>query len=210
MTDDKTKQEIEVYRTRANEITVRTPEESQAAEALLGELRTRKKAWLAAVQDTVKSAHTAWKAAVAHRDSIAKPIAEAEKVIKATIAAYAFECKRKAAEERKRLQAEADARAEAERRRAIKAAEKLKTAELKEIRLEEAEAIVAPVVRAEPKPPETKLSMVVTYGFEITDPAKVPTEYMIPDEKKIGAVIRASKGSVQIPGVRVVKRETVR
>lgn len=200
--------EVELYRAKAGQIQVRTPDEMTAAENILAELRRRKKTWLEAVEASVKTAHAAWKAAVAHRDSVATPIEEAEKIIKTRIADYTFEQQRKAEAERKRLQAEADARAEIERRKAMAAAEKLKTPELKEERIMQAETIVAPVVTVEA--PKTSLSMVVTYGFEIVDAAAVPAEYMMPDEKKIGAVIRATKGSLVIPGVRIIKRESVR
>lgn len=205
-----TKQEVELYKAKAEQLQVTTPEQMTAAESILAELRRRKKVWLEAVEITVTTAHKAWKAAVAHRDSIAGPIDAAERIVKQRIADYVFEQRRKAERERARLQAEADAQAEAERRKAMAAAEKLKTPELKEARIEQAQAIVAPVVQVAAAVPETKLASVVTYGFEITDAAKIPTEYLIPDEKKIGAVIRATKGSIEIPGVKVVRRESVR
>lgn len=41
------------------------------------------------------------------------------------------------------------------------------------------------------------------WKFEITDPAAIPREYMTPDEKKIGGVVKALKGDADIPGVRV-------
>jgi len=207
---EEAKNEIEKYRTLAMEIQVGTPDEMTAAEAILVELRRRKKVWLDAVEATVKGAHAAWKAAVAHRDSVAKPINEAEAIVKQRIAEYVYKQRRIAEAERARLQADADAKAEAERRRALAAAEKLKTPELREERLQQAETIVAPVVQVAPDVPETKLASVVTYGFEIVSAADIPLEYLMPDEKKIGAVIRATKGSIKIAGVRVIRRELVR
>ena len=208
--NDETKNEIAIYWARASEIKIRNAEEMTEAEAILAELRRRKKVWLEAVEATVKGAHATWKAAVAHRDSIAKPIEEAEAIVKSRITAYICEERRKAEAERARLQAEADARAEAERKRAVAAAEKLKTPELKAERMEQAETIVAPVVAVAAAVPDTKLAVVVSYSFEIVDAAKIPAEYMAPDEVKIGAVVRATKGSVTIPGVKVIKRESVR
>ena len=207
---DETRTEVELYRAKASAVQVRTPEEMTAAEAILTELRRRKKVWLDAVEATVKGAHAAWKAAVAHRDSIAKPIDEAERIVKDRIAGYVSEQRRLAEAERARLQAEADAKAEAERKRAMAAAEKLKTPELKAERIEQAQTIVAPVVTVAAAVPQTKLASVVTWGFEIADPALLPREYLMPDESKIGAVIRASKGTIQIPGVRAIRRESVR
>ena len=135
---EEAKNEIEKYRTLAMEIQVGTPDEMTAAEAILVELRRRKKVWLDAVEATVKGAHAAWKAAVAHRDSVAKPIDEAEAIVKKRIAEYVYKQRRIAEAERARLQADADAKAEAERRRALAAAEKLKTPELREERIQQA------------------------------------------------------------------------
>jgi hypothetical protein len=41
------------------------------------------------------------------------------------------------------------------------------------------------------------------WKFEIIDSAALPREYLIPDEIKIGRVVRALKGTTNIPGVRV-------
>ena len=205
-----TKQEIQLWRERAETIQVRNPEEMTAAEEVLKELRRRKKLWLEAVEKTVKSAHAAWKEAVAHRDSIAKPIDAAERVVKSRIADYVYEQRRKAEAERRRLQAEAEAKAEAERQRAIKAAQRLKTEELREQRLAEAETMVAPVVNVAPEIPETKLSTFTTWSFQIVDAAAIPREYLVPDEKRIGAIVRTLKADTNIPGIKVVARESVR
>jgi len=210
MQDEQAMNEVTLYRDKAMQLQVTTPEQMTVAESILTELRRRKKVWLEAVEASVKTAHAAWKAAVAHRDSVAKPIDDAERFVKRRIADYAYDQRRIAEAEQRRLQAEADAKAEVERRRALAAAEKLKTPELKAERIEQAETIVAPVVTVAAAVPETKLSMVVSYSFEITDAAAIPAEYMIPDEKKIGAVVRATKGSIAIPGVKVIKRESVR
>ena len=47
------------------------------------------------------------------------------------------------------------------------------------------------------------------WKFRINDVGKIPHEYMIPDEQKIGAVIRATKGQVQIPGVEIYSEDSV-
>lgn len=75
------------------------------------------------------------------------PLMSAETILKQKLIAYDTEQDRIRIEQQRRLQAEADARAEAERRRLEKEAEKLKTPELKEARLEQAAAVVAPVVQ---------------------------------------------------------------
>ncbi len=47
------------------------------------------------------------------------------------------------------------------------------------------------------------------FDAEVIDESQIPREYLIPDFTKIRAVIRASKGSVAIPGIRVVERTSV-
>lgn len=42
------------------------------------------------------------------------------------------------------------------------------------------------------------------YRFEITDATLIPREYLMIDESKIGAVVRGTKGTVAIPGVKVI------
>lgn len=44
------------------------------------------------------------------------------------------------------------------------------------------------------------------WEYEITDPAALPREYLIPADVKIAAVVRALKGETNIPGVRVFER----
>jgi hypothetical protein len=143
--------------------------------------------------------------------TIIDPVVAVVLTLKGRISTQRIERQRIAEEAARKAQAELDRKAEQERQAAIKAAEKLKTPELREERLAQAEMIVAPVVQVPvAKPTGSKLATVVTWGFEIVNAGEIPREYMIPDETKIGAVIRASKGSIVIPGVRAIRRESVR
>lgn len=80
------------------------------------------------------------------------PLKDAARLAKRKISAWQDAEAEKARREQERVQAEAEARTEAERRRLEKAAERLKTPELREARLAEAAAIVAPVVSVAPPP----------------------------------------------------------
>ena len=42
-----------------------------------------------------------------------------------------------------------------------------------------------------------------TWQFEVVDEKLVPREFMSPDPKKIGAVVRSQKKLANIPGVRI-------
>jgi hypothetical protein len=47
------------------------------------------------------------------------------------------------------------------------------------------------------------------WTYTIEDASKIPAEYYVIDEKRIGQVVRATKGSLQIPGVKIYKKESV-
>lgn len=47
------------------------------------------------------------------------------------------------------------------------------------------------------------------YEFVVKDPTLVPDEFWVIDEKKIGAVVRATKGTMVIPGIEIVISTTV-
>jgi len=47
----------------------------------------------------------------------------------------------------------------------------------------------------------------VTWGFEITDYRQIPPAYWCVNESAIQAAVEASQGQIQIPGVKVVKKE---
>ena len=64
---------------------------------------------------------------------------------------------------------------------------------------EEAAALVAASNRAKAEAPSVR----EVWRFEIEDASKLPKEFLIPDEKAIGAVVCSQKGNAKIPGVKV-------
>jgi len=70
----------------------------------------------------------------------------------------------------------------------------------------EAEAALAPAPIGPEAPKTEGLAMRGNWCFEVVDPAAVPRQYMMPDEIKIGKVVRALKGQITIPGVRIFNR----
>jgi len=68
----------------------------------------------------------------------------------------------------------------------------------------EAAMTPAPVV---PEAPKTEgLSMRDNWCFEVVDPMIVPRSYLMIDEAKLGKVVRALKGQISIPGVRIFNK----
>lgn len=110
----------------------------------------------------------------------------------------------KAADERRRAEeaAAAGRAAEAAKLAARAAATETKAAEKAAALDERAAAVVAPIIQRE-APKVAGLQMRETWLFEVVDPSKVPAEYKIVDESRIGKVVRALKGDTQIAGVRV-------
>jgi hypothetical protein len=49
-----------------------------------------------------------------------------------------------------------------------------------------------------------------TWTFEITDPAVIPDHYKMIDAKKIGRDVKAAKGKITIPGVKVIEVKGLR
>lgn len=66
----------------------------------------------------------------------------------------------------------------------------------------------APVVHI-PEATAAGVSTRQVWKYEIVDKAALPREFMTPDEKAIGAVVRARQGDTNIPGVRVYAEETL-
>lgn len=116
-------------------------------------------------------------------------------------------------EEQKRLALEAKAQEEARKERerlearAAAAAAKGKT-EKAEVLQTAAASIVSPVI---PKttPKLQGVSNRKTWHYEVEDVALLPREYMQPDDKKLGAYIRAMKSEAQIPGVRIYSEDDI-
>lgn len=118
-------------------------------------------------------------------------LAKGEKIIKRKMADYQIEQERiRQEEERKRIASEEAARKKAEKKGGPVP-----------------QFDITPIL--EPEKVEG-VSFVENWTFDITDKAKIPMEYMIPDEKKIRGVVKAMKGDTNIPGIRVFADKTVR
>jgi len=192
--------EIERGLALARDLRITTPEERTNAILAIRALRKKAEQWRAAVEETVKAAHTAWRAAVAHRDSILKPLAELEATVNAAIARYYQEQELKRKEEEAKLKAQLE-----EEKRKLE--EKLQSAKRADTRaaiaakLETLESVIVSVpARIEKTEGEY---MVEVWRWEIVDAAAIPREYLVPDEKRIAGVVRVLKGETRIPGVRV-------
>ena len=201
-------QEVTDIEFRAESFVIQTPEDYEAA-GEFGKLLKRKAAEVTGFFKPMKdSAYQAHKAVCDREKAMLTPLKNAEKIVKKTMGDYLME------QERIRREAEEAARraAEEERERKLKEAMALEAAgdkEGAEAAVEEAVVMDEATGYSVPAPVKPKVSGVSTSkDWEITsiDTAKVPVNFsgmeLRPvDQAAVMRLIRASKGSIAIPGI---------
>lgn len=210
------------YELVAQELQIETAEQNQAASTLQREIRCMMKTMEEDLRPGIDAAHAAWKTSLANLQKHLEPLKKADDVIKAKVGEYLAREQQKAEAERRRLLAEAEAKARAEREARTQAALAAAQAAQEEhddmtaaLAMDEAVQIEAEVIV-----PTVDLSTAVVvktagqsvrtdWDFEVTDFAKLPDQYKLADDKKIRGVVKAMKGAVEIPGVRIYSKQTV-
>ena len=201
-------QEVTDIEFRAESFVIQTPEDYEAA-GEFGKLLKQKAAEVTSFFKPMKdSAYQAHKAVCDREKAMLTPLENAEKIVKRTMGDYLME------QERIRREAEEAARraAEEERERKLKEAMELEAAgdkEGAEAAVEEAVVMDEATGYSVPAPVKPKVSGVSTSkDWEITsiDTAKVPVNFngmeLRPvDQAAVMRLIRASKGSIAIPGI---------
>ena len=201
-------QEVTDIEFRAESFVIQTPEDYEAA-GEFGKLLKRKAAEVTGFFKPMKdSAYQAHKAVCDREKAMLTPLKNAEKLVKKTMGDYLME------QERIRREAEEAARraAEEERERKLKEAMALEAAgdkEGAEAAVEEAVVMDEATGYSVPASVKPKVSGVSTSkDWEITsiDTAKVPVNFsgmeLRPvDQAAVIRLIRASKGSIAIPGI---------
>lgn len=196
---------------RANTITVRSADDRTDAMEFLRAVKAANKRASEFFGPIVDAAHKAWKQTTASRASILDPLEAAEKRVKATVSGYDQEQERIRQEEQRRLQAIADEEARRERERLEKQAAKLKTPEKREAKLEEAAAVIAPVVQiAEPEKQKGE-STRQRWKMKLTDKAALiaaaaggndlAASLLVYDEAAGNRIATTIKNTTTIPGV---------
>jgi hypothetical protein len=163
----------------------------------------------------IEQAHKLHKSLIAEKKKFTAPLEDAERIVKRTIAGYLAEEDRKRREaEAERARIETEAREEAERKlKAVEKAEAKGDIAKAEAIAQEAANTMAAKIDAAPVIPDAPvasgLSLRKVWKFRIIDAALLPREYLIPDEVKIGRVIRALKDEAKIPGVSVYSEDDI-
>lgn len=162
----------------------------------------------------ISAAFSTHKVAVAKKKELEAPLITAESWLNGQIAVYHERQEKVRREEENRLR-QIEIEKELARRKAEEAA-KMAQAEALEAAgaTDEAEQLVAeaiqeneaPVVVNVPPPSTPKvemsgMAMVPTWKFRIVNESLIPRQYLVPDEVKIGGVIRSLKDKANIPGI---------
>lgn len=195
-------------------------EQGKALKVVDAETYTIAGTWLVDIKKRMKTiddklvpkkdaAHKLWKSIVALIDELKAPYLELEAHFKRQIAAYNAEQERIRREEEARLR-EIARKAEEERRlaEALEAEAAGQSEEAAAI-LDEPVFVPPPVVE-KMTPKVEGVSFTKVWKFEVTHPNMIPREYLSIDTVKIGGVVRATKGAIQIPGVRIWAEDSVR
>lgn len=186
---------------QANAIKVVDSESYVAA----GEMWKTIKNMMKEISDTfdpiISKAHASHKEALAQKEKFYKPLETVNKSVKKSMSDYDAEQERIRKEEERRL-AEI-ARKEEEERKLQEAIEAESRGDVEESEaIMEEEVYVPPVVILKSTP---KVSGGPVYRevwkIRIKDVSKVPREYMLPDEKKLGQMARALKRQFNVSGV---------
>lgn len=132
-------------------------------------------------------------------------IATARNSIKRSLLTYQQEEERKRRELEARAQEEARKQAEKLQKQADAAAAKGKTEKAEALQVAAASVIVPVIAPTTPK--LAGVSNRETWHYEVEDFSKLPREWTMPDDKKLGAYVRSMKSETNIPGVRVFSKD---
>lgn len=137
------------YQCYAETCKVTTLDEAVAVNDKVKAMKADIKTVIDALSDAKKSAHERHKFFTTSENFFKLPIDAAARLANDKRVKWETEQARIAAEQQRKLQAEADERARKEQERLLKQAEKIKTPELKQQRMEEAQTVIAPTVHVE-------------------------------------------------------------
>lgn len=185
---------------RARQLTINTPDDYLAAGEFIKTVDALGKEIEASFNPQIDSAHRLHKSLIAERDRHLKPLKEAKATTKGLMIGWDKAQEEKRRQEEARLREEARKREEEAKLQAALEAEANGQQEEAAAILEE-EVYVPPVILEKETPKVAGVVFRTVWKFRITDEQKLPRAYLTPDTVKIGQVVRAMKGSTNIPGV---------
>lgn len=155
-----------------------------------------------------KKTRAAWQEVVDLETELLEPYQRIEnEIIKPAMSRFTTEQDRLRRIEEEKLRIEAKKREEDERLAAAEALEQRGEKEAADVVLNHTVPI-APIVVPKMEQPKG-ISYRDVWKFRIVDAARVPREYLVVDEIKIGGVVRALKGDTRIEGVDVYSEKVI-
>lgn len=203
----KIEQESNQLVVKAQGLVIKTNEDNVTALEFGKVIKRMQKEVDEAFDPIIDKAHQAHKEAVSQKKRYYEPLVNAERLIKQKSIDFQMAQERIRQEQERKLQEEA----EKKRQEALAKAEAAR-AEGKDNKAdkyeEKAANIVAPTLASNVQ--EVKgSSLKDDYDFEVINPDLIPRDYLVIDEVKIRRVIKATKGSLAIPGVKVIIKKVM-
>ena len=198
---------------QARDIKVTNAETFQAAGEWSTRLASQKKAVQDFFKDAKAAAYAAHKAITKQEKTLLDPIDAAITNLRQEMGAYQLEQERKAQAEAERLRKEKEAAAQAALDLAVEMEKAGDLAAAQEA-LEDAETIQSTSMVVEPVMEKVSgVSFKTDWAIEVTDEEKVPVSLMgmvirPVDLSAVKALVKASKGKIQIPGIKITETRT--
>lgn len=203
---DVLKTEIDTFCLERNSLEITTDADLATAENWLKDCYEREKKINAHCDDDISNAYQLHKSLVAKKKAYLQPVLDLMTKLKFSVGVW---LRKKEQERQAAIRAQEEAARKAEEDRRLVAAQEMQDQGEADVAEEILTAPIAPVIKAPPPAPKAaSVQMVKVWKYEITDAAKLPREYLTPDETKIGRMVKASSGTLVIPGVRIYCEET--
>ena len=202
----------------AQGLVVASKADQDSAIATLAGVKGVRAAWVAYWKPIKDAAAAAHKGICAKEKEGTEIVDKAETIVKSKLLTWQQAERAKAEAEQRRLQAIADECARKTRERMERDAARLKSIELKQERLAQADAVVAPVVAVVADTATAGCSVSVTWKAELVDldaliaaasPGSTAASMLCFEQRAADSFAKATKGKVQVPGVRFVAVETM-
>lgn len=202
---------------RAREIVITDDKALMHADDFLSEIKALRREVDSTFDPIIKRQLEAHREAIAQKRRHETPLADAERIIKASILGYQQEQRRIREEERRRLEAEARKREEERRlQEALELEEAGETDAAEELISEP--IVTAPVAPLMPAPPKIAAQIRTTWSAEVSDfhelvkfVAANPSflHLLSADMPSLNQYVRKVQAACNIPGVRAVQQQVV-
>jgi hypothetical protein len=215
--DPSTATEIAKLEQWTKSVIVQTPDQrSMVYEAIQG-VKSTKARVVAFFKDSKESAHATWKKIVANEKSFTDRLDAFEAAGKRAIIAYDQVEEQKRQAEQRRLQAIADEAARKEREKAEQEAARQRQIEEEARAKAESARKAAESANAEERarllreaaPRQQGEATRSIWKCRVVDVAAIPREYMVPNEKALDGIAKATKGAIKIAGVEFYEEKSL-